>query len=78
MIFGILLSLLVTAMPLIIRHVYARAVAATTPPPFVLRALPQETPALPMPAEVEQPEPDEWDVFMGEIRGAVESGRLRL
>lgn len=74
MIFGILLSLVASVLPLIAGHVYARAVAATTPPPFVLRALPPEQPPVPAVAT----EPDQWDEFMGEIDQAVKGGRLRL
>ena len=77
MIFGIFLGAFSVVLFIAAGHVYARAVAATTPPPFVLRALPPEPP-VPAVAAPEPSEPDEWDLLMGKITQDVESGRLRL
>lgn len=78
MIFGIFLGAFSVILFIAAGIAYARAVAATTPPPFVLRALPPEPPPVPAVATPEPSEPDEWDLLMGKITQDVESGRLRL
>lgn len=78
MIAGIILSLVVVAMPIIAGIVYARARAACAHPPVTIRAYPPpappSTPLQPPPL----PEPDEWDALMADVRRAVGRGEIRL
>ena len=77
MIAGIFLSLVAIALPIVAGILYARAVAATAPPPMTWRE-PQPAPLMGLPTEPEPPAPDEWDALMTDIQRAVDSGRLRL